>query len=271
VTDEMLRGDEIYQAVKQIVFRMHADYNKPQPEHEYLIATAMSWRDHLKKAGVPSRDVELLYAETVGRKSRTEGAAFMPVIGDLLKQWDLWLLDGYWEKQNASEVIDAPALPPGQSPLPGGISTDGAPEFVKIFAEFTRRGGVVTCHCDGDRWCHGGKKHAALLSGQWGSFWQCAKGVCDFQVAADGIMQLLPAQVEVAPEPVPLPAEREYSDDELLDILGERTGFDASKVGGEKALLFARFLMKVTPPDLWTAFIAKSQWQKWNESHKAAA
>jgi hypothetical protein len=270
VSDEYLADDEIYQAVKQIVFRMHFDYGKPQPDEEYLISTAMSWRDHLKGAGIPACDVDLLYASTVSAKARTNGAAYMPVIGDLLHEWDQWLEAGYWEKQNAPAPEQyVPALEPGADPLPGGINTSRAPAFVKTFQQFiARHGGPVTCQCPGDRW---GRPPAKLVEETWGSFWKCADGRCDFCIKADDLLSLVPIAIPLgadspaAEAPMPEPP-REYSDAELLDALREHCNLDSSKTDDETALSFARYLLAIAAPDLWTLGLAKSQWKKWKAS-----
>ncbi len=111
----------------------------------------------------------------------------MPVVGDLCYQWQKALDAGYWERQNAPEEPELPALPPGQAPLPGGINTDKAPAFVRAFAQLSARGQPVTCECPGDAWCADGRWAAVLLDEPWGRVWVCAKGVCGFRVRADSV------------------------------------------------------------------------------------
>lgn len=252
ISDEIMDDDELYQAVKLIVFRMHFDYAKPQPTEQVLIGIAMSWRDHLKAQGVPPEDVPLLYAETVAAKARTSGASYMPVIGDMLNEWDKWLEQGYWERRNAPEPQEhTPALPAGKNPLPGGINTDNAPEFVKIFADYLRRGGPqIQCAC---------KVPATLQQMNWGSFWTCGEGVCDFSVKANEIESLIPnrsAPEVKEPESAPAEPRPEYSDDEILKQLSERCGYEVQPEKRERWIEFARHFESKIPVAVWSRPIA---------------
>jgi hypothetical protein len=257
---QSLPNDEMTEVLSDVIFRMHLDHNQEQPTKANEMLMLISWRDHMAQNGIPWNAVPLLYNEAVKSKAQTTSRGFMPTIGEIIHEWQNALESGYWEKQNAPEVINAPALPPGNAPLAGGINTDKAPQFVKAFAQLAAVGGAVTCHCDGDKWCHKGKQAARLVESNHGMVWVCAQNKCAFQHDAEKVMELASA----APSPIesePLQA-REYSDDELVTALRENCNIDDSLIERGEAIRFAQWMLGVIAPDFWTPAMAESEWSK---------
>lgn len=258
---------ELRDVVSETLFRMHADHSQPQPTETYFAAMVASWMDHLQKAGVTWYDVPAVYdnaLQTLAGNPKRRG--FMPTIEDLLHEWDVLQSDEL-RKHQANEWK---ASDEQRRALPAGGDGPGR----RAALEHMKLGHAVCCDCPPVR----GFDHAAQLN-DGSTAWVCHQPAqCGFylpvtetakaRVPRGGPLSSAVTIPRSSMAPVrDLPkAKTEYSDDELLSELMQRCGFGIDKIGRERALQFARHLLKTAPVDLWTQAIARNTWRRYAEA-----
>lgn len=269
------------QVILDVIFRMYDDHNKDQPSGDARNLKLLSWYEHFNENGVPWEAVPKIYSEAVKKKAATGFGGIMPTIGEIVKEWESQLESGYWERNWEAAIAPTEedfhkALPMGENPLPGGVNTISAPLFVKEFGNLAARGESVTCYCVGDKFCHNGRWAATLVADSWSSFWRCAKGKCDFEMKGEDVNSIQSVSKVPAPnmprgvviDVEPLEEIKEYADDMLIDLVIEKTGLNFADEDWYDTVDFARHMLGIVPPDLWTITLGRNEWKMWKAKER---
>ncbi len=270
------------QAIHALITGVAVAFNQPVPAGEDLTIRHSQLAEALD--GATPDEVQATYTAIITNYPKD----FPPTVPQIGAMWRRLRGDAPPGAANAGAY--APYAP--ERALPAGRVSTEIPASYTLTKQWHEAGlGQVVCKCLatperlGCMMCKRTPcecKRPARLN-QSGKFWECASGVCGFDMSMDAMRAAIAAKKgrmgqhtqerpKIAPRPASAPesaslpvAAPQLSDVDLVARLVEATGFEHPRP--DVALRFAKFLLSAVPDvSLWTQQIARGQWQRFQEA-----